>query len=211
MNAVTTSFPMMSSQVRGSKTRACGRSQLGSTLIEVLVSIVILSIGLLGTAGLLVNSMRTVSEQGNAVAASALARELGERMMANPSVALQTTGNPFLFDSTVAWPSSTVDCKTNFCNQADRTAWDLSEWKKRVLNAGPTGTARIPGVKVKVCLDSLTAGGGTALQWLCTPGTNPVIVVKMAWASRDATGNVENLSGTPVPRVVYIVSPGDKT
>ena len=108
MNAIASSFPMMSSQVRGGKTRACGRSQLGSTLIEVLVSIVILSIGLLGTAGLLVNSMRTVSEQGNAVAASALARELGERMMANPSVALQTTGNPFLFDSTVAWPSSTA-------------------------------------------------------------------------------------------------------
>jgi len=181
-------------------------------LLEVLVSIVILSIGLMGTAGLLVNSMRAVSEQGNATGASVFARELAERMMANRGIALQTVNNPYLFDSTTAWPTSTVDCKTNACTNADRARWDVTEWSKRIQAAGSTGTAGIPGVKVKVCFDSLTANAGTAFQWNCTPGANAPVVVKVAWASRDSTGAVENTTAAaPVPRAVFIVTPGSGT
>ena len=184
--------------------------QSGSSLIEVLVSIVILSIGLMGTAGLIINSMRAVAEQGNAVGASNYARELGERMMGSPTIANRVTNNPFLFDTTVAWPTSSVDCKTSFCNEADRAAWDLAEWSKRMQAAGSTGKGAIPGVKVKVCLDSLTANAGTASQWACTPGANPLTVVKIAWASRDSTGVADNTAATPVPRAIFIVSPGSK-
>lgn len=186
------------------------QSQAGSTLIEALVAIVILSIGLMGTAGLIINSMRSVAEQGNAAAAGNYARELGERMMGSPTLANSTVGNPFLFDTTVAWPTSSVDCKTTFCNEADRTSAGLADWAKRVQAAGSTGKGGIPGVQVKVCLDSLTANAGTASQWTCTPGANPLTVVKVAWASRDSTGSAENTTGTPVPRAVFIVSAGSK-
>lgn len=183
----------------------------GTTLIEVLVSIVILSIGLLGTAGLLVNSMRSVSEQGNTNGASIYARELGERMMANRNVAMTTTGNPYLFDTSVSgtWPNAgSLSCGSTFCTAADRATWDVAEWGKRVRTAGSTGSASIPGIKVKVCLDSLTAASGTATQWACTPGSNPLMVIKMAWASKGATGVVENTASTLVPRAVFIVTPG---
>ena len=185
-------------------------AQSGSTLIEVLVSIVILSIGLMGTAGLIKNSMRAIAEQSNAVGASNYARELGERMMGSPTIANRVTNNPFLFDTTVAWPTSSVDCKISFCNEADRAAWDLAEWSKRMQFAGSTGKGGIPGVKVKVCLDSLTANAGTASQWVCTPGANPLTVIKIAWASRDSTGVAENTTSTPIPRAIFIVSPGSK-
>ena len=186
------------------------RSQKGATLLEVLVSIVVLSIGLLGTAGLMVNTLRNISEQGNSVGASTYARELGERMMANRAISLKTTGNPYLFDtSATGFPTSSIDCEAAFCTLADRASWDVAEWSKRVQNAGTTGTGGLPGAKVKVCLDSLTANSGTASQWNCTPGTNPALVVKMAWSSRDATGAVENTgSGSPVPRAVFIITAG---
>ncbi len=185
-------------------------SQQGSTLIEVLVSIVVLSIGLLGTAGLMVNSMRNLSEQGNSVAASSYARELAERMMGNRQQALlPAASNPYLFDTvTGTWPTSTVNCKTNFCSEADRAAWDTSDWAFRISNVA--SPASIPGVNAKVCYDSLTAAGGVANQWACTPGTNPALVVKIAWASRDAAGNVENTSNAapPRPRAVFVVTAG---
>jgi type IV pilus assembly protein PilV len=184
-------------------------AQQGSTLIEVLVSIVVLSIGLLGTAGLMVNSMRSLAEQGNNVAASSFARELAERMMANRQQALRPAAtNPYLFDTTTTgWPSSTIDCEANFCTDIQRAAWDTSDWSFRIRDAATPGS--IPGAKVKVCYDSLTASGGAANQWVCTPGANPALVVKIAWASRDAAGNVENTSaGPPTPRAVYIVTAG---
>jgi type IV pilus assembly protein PilV len=186
--------------------------QGGATLLEVLVSIVILSIGLLGTAGLMINSLRSISEQGNATGASTYARELAERMMANRAIALKATGNAYLFDTVAnGWPTSTIDCNTAFCTNSDRATWDVAEWAKRVQNAGTTGTAGLPGAKVKVCYDSLTANGGTANQWACSPGTNPALVVKMAWASKDATGTVQNSStstSAPVPRATFIVTAG---
>lgn len=185
------------------------RKAAGATLVEVLVSILVLSIGLMGTAGLLVNSMRAVSETGNSTGASTYARELSELMMANRNIALSTVNNPYLFDSTTGWPASTVDCKTNACTAADRALWDVSEWSKRVQNAGSTGTGGIPGAKVRVCFDSLTANAGTAFQWNCSPGPNAPLVVKVAWASRDATGQVENTTAAaPVPRAVFVVTAG---
>ncbi len=182
------------------------RAQRGATLIEVLVSIIVLSIGLLGTAGLLINSMRAVSEQGNASGASVYARELGERMMGNPNISRLTTGNPYLFDSTAsAWPTATVNCNTAFCSELERASWDMKEWTDRLRTGGSTGKGSIPGIKVKVCLDSLTANSGSASQWSCTPGTNPMVVVKMAWASRDSSGSVDT---SLVPRAVIVITPG---
>ena len=187
------------------------RAERGATLIEVLVAIVILSVGLLGTAGLLVNSMRAVSEQGNFSGASIYARELGERMMGNPSVAFRATNNPYLFTgATGSWPSAGgANCRNNFCTALQRAQWDAAEWSKRVDTAGATGNHATPGVRVRVCLDSLTANSGTAAQWTCTPSANPVAAIKVAWASRDSTGRVENTgAGNPTPRATLVVVPG---
>ncbi len=193
---------------------AAKRTQVGATLMEVLVSILILSVGLLGSAGLMVNSMRNVSEQGNSVAASVYARELAERMMANRGEALKpTASNPYIFDTTNGpWPTSSVKCDTSVCSTAQRAAWDTSDWAFRIRNSGSTGVGSIPGVNVRVCYDSLTANGGTANQWSCNPGTGATLVIKIAWASRDAAGNVENTSpSNPVPRATFVVSPGARS
>lgn len=183
--------------------------QRGATLIEALVAMLILSVGLLGTAGLIVNSMRAVNEQSNFTGAGAYARELGERMMTNRSVALRTTANPYFFDSYAGgWPTGSQDCFTAVCTADQLALWDILEWKKRITTAGSTGSGSMPGVQAKVCLDSLTAAGGVATQWVCTPGVNSPIVVKIAWASKDATGVVDSASAVPVPRATYIISPG---
>lgn len=183
--------------------------QRGSTLIEVLVAMLVLSVGLLGTAGLMVNTMRSVNEQGNFVGAGAFARELGERMMTNRGEALKLTNNPYFFDSASGgWPTSSANCGTTFCSANEQALWDIAEWSKRLRFSGPTGSTGLPSVQAKVCLDSLTATGGVANQWACSPGVNSPVVVKIAWASRDATGAIESGNAAPVSRATYIVSPG---
>lgn len=179
------------------------RAQGGTTLIEVLVSIVVLSIGLLGSAGLMVNSMRNLNEVGNSVSASSYARELAERMMANRQIALNPTAtNTYIFDTTSGtWPSAGTNCNTNFCTDAQRATWDVYNWGQRVRSAGS-----IPGVKVKTCYDSLSAQSTT---WACTASANSALVVKIAWASRDATGAVDNVSAVPAKaNAVFVVTSG---
>jgi type IV pilus assembly protein PilV len=189
------------------------KSQHGITLIEVLVSMAVLSIGLLGAAGLMITSMRNVSEQGNNAMAMNFAREIAERMMSNSPQSLLQVNNPYVFDSrTGTWPTISVNCNTNTCTEAQRAQWDVAEIVDRIRNLSSTGTAAgsgraaLPNVAVRICFDSVTAGGGTdPNSWDCNPNQNRVLVVKIGWDARETTG--EFITDTRA-RAVYVVSPG---
>jgi type IV pilus assembly protein PilV len=190
------------------------KSQIGVTLIEVLVSMAVLSIGLLGAAGLMINSMRNIAEQGNNAVAMNYAREIGERLMSNSPQSLLQTANPYIFDSrSGTWPPLSVNCKTNMCTEAQRAAWDVGEIVDRIRNLSTVGTLVTSGsgglsnVAVRICFDSLTAGGGGAYDWNCAPNQNRVLVVKIGWDAREPTGEV--IANTNA-RAVYVVSPGIK-
>lgn len=104
-------------------------SQRGATLIEVLVAIVILSIGLLGLAGL-----QATSIQGNYGAfyrsqATILAADITDRMRANRKAAI--AGNYNLSELKSAHTTTTT--------RADK---DLNEWLAQVAKL-PAGKARI--------------------------------------------------------------------
>ncbi len=55
-------------------------------LVEVLITVVVLSIGLLGLASLQNKSVQSVQEGDNLVTASMIAEEMAKRMMANPYI-----------------------------------------------------------------------------------------------------------------------------
>lgn len=60
------------------------RKSAGFTLIEVLITIVVVSIGLLGLAGLQINSLRANMGSEDRSKASYIASDIAERMRANP-------------------------------------------------------------------------------------------------------------------------------
>ena len=88
------------------------RSSRGFSMVEVLVAIVILSIGVLGAVGMQAAGMRNSREVRSQALAGALARELAEKMRGNHTVAIQTTAaaNPYLMDQTLVsnLPGQTV-------------------------------------------------------------------------------------------------------
>lgn len=90
-------------------------------MIELLVSVVIMSIGVLGMAGLQIISMqqnRSALLQGEAMLR---ANDILDRIRANPSTtyAVQITDTPVV----------TTDCVGNTCSEAEMRDYDIAQWQ----------------------------------------------------------------------------------
>lgn len=99
----------------------------GFSLIEVLVALVVLTIGLLGMAGLQGYSITGSYNAHLRTQATALAQDIIDRMRANPAEALGTSYDVDFGDA----PSSGTDCigSSATCTTAQLAAYDLREWK----------------------------------------------------------------------------------
>ena len=137
-------------KMKGHKKSYATRSALcGASLIEVLVSIVIASIGLLALAGVNAASMRYTKMSQYRATATQLASDIGERMRANK--AAYVAGN-YDFTTDFAGQSSTAtlpaDPNDDLCNRADLSctpakiaAFDLAQWRILVRDQLPQGSA----------------------------------------------------------------------
>lgn len=108
----------------------------GFTLIEVLIAMVIMSVGMLGIAGLYVTSMqagRTSILRHNAVT---LAGDVADRIRANPRAAASYA----LADAGV--PSACVATATN-CSRDEMAANDIYLWNQQARNSMPNGTVAV--------------------------------------------------------------------
>lgn len=110
----------------------------GFTLIEVLVSMLILSVGLLGLAGLQVASLRNNQSAYHRSQATQLAYDLADRMRTNVlGVATYTAIPPSR--AKVKEPCLT----TTGCSQTDMAENDLYEWNSAVSATLPSGIGTI--------------------------------------------------------------------
>jgi len=199
----------INSQQRKPQERLCFASaqQTGFSLVEVLVAIVILSVGMLGAVGMQSAAMRSNKEARNQAAAITFARELGERMRGNHTVAIKRTAadNPFLFDSTLVGTSSvatfSVNCFTTDCPiLKDVATWDVVDWQTRVLAALPTP-------RIKVCFDKTPYSSTGVATWDCTDDGD-LSVVKMSWTSSNTAGSLTFAASTAIPMVVLPLTAG---
>jgi len=196
--------------VAAGKVHASRRAS-GFSLIEVLVSIVIFSFGLLGMVGL-----QAVAIQGNRDArlqsiAVELARELAEMMRGNKDVGLLATGNPYLGDFSSPLTPTTASYCLNVGGTActDTTAIanaQMTEWLARVDNA-------LPGARVVVCLDVSPYTTSGIPEWPCTAtGAGATMNIKIGWtrASTDRSRtNTTPLERATVPSLVMPITPGN--
>ena len=182
-------------------------TQVGFSLIEVLVAIIVLSIGMLGAVGMQSTALKMNKESRNQAAAVMFARELGERMRGNHTVAIQTTAanNPYLFDTTLSGTSSvatfSVNCFTSGCPiLKDAAIWDVSDWQARVQ-------ATLPTPRVKVCFDKNPYDSVGNARWGCTDDGD-LSVLKMGWTSSNTAGTLTFAAGNGIPLVVLPLTAG---
>ena len=183
------------------------QTQVGFSLIEVLVAIIVLSIGMLGAVGMQSTALKMNKESRNQAAAVVFARELGERMRGNHTVAIQTTAadNPYLFDTTLSGTSSvatfSVNCFTTGCPiLKDAAIWDVADWQARVQTTLPTP-------RVKVCFDQNPYDSAGNARWNCT-NDGDLSVLKMGWTSSSTAGTLTFAASSGIPLVVLPLTAG---
>lgn len=182
------------------------RTARGFSLLEVLISIVVLSIGLLGAVGMLMAAVRSTSESGSFTAAVNLVRDLSETARINKNVAARNqAGNPYVVDwkSGGALPgaSTYAACigSVAVCTPADLAAWDMRNWLTQV-------STTLPEARAIVCFDDNPPGADGHHDWPCSQaGRN--LVVKLGWTPRLPTDAEKDLTQRP-PRVVMQLVPG---
>lgn len=108
----------------------------GFTLLEVLIAVLIFSIGMLGAAGMMVLSVRTNHTAYLRTQASFLAESMAERMRSNLGweVAYNGTYN--------ATTTGTSNCASG-CNPAALVTRDKELWSQQLVDQLPSGEAVI--------------------------------------------------------------------
>ncbi len=114
--------------------RVTTRAERGFSLIEVLIALIIMSVGMLGIASLYVQSMqagRTSLFRHNAVT---LAGDVADRMRANPTGANAYTG--------AGADNSCIDGGVN-CSNVQMAAQDILGWSQQAVDTLPNGAVAI--------------------------------------------------------------------
>ena len=165
--------------------------QSGVSLIEVLVSTLILAIGLVGVAGMQALALHNNQEAQMRSHASSLAYDLADRMRNNVAAA-----NAGLYDPATASASST--CYTpSGCAMGDMARDDLQRWLTNVAATLPMGEGF-------VCIDSTPDDGTDASNPQCD-GNGTLFAIKVWWDNDHdgqisvAAPNVERLTISFLP------------
>jgi type IV pilus assembly protein PilV len=183
-------------------------------MLEVLVSVVILSVGILGVVGLQAAALKANREALNQSSASRYGREIIEMMKGNPSVAAlkNVADNPYLIsyqaaiDDLDTLVAQTTDCFTGDCYTASDDAarqavaqWQARDWLYRLNH-------EIPGARVVICFDDSPYTNTGMPEWECSnSATATVLVVKMGWTRRalnSAAGAAQAFDLANTPAVV---------
>jgi type IV pilus assembly protein PilV len=183
--------------------------QDGFSLIEVLISILVLALGVIGVAGMQLTALRTSQQSAFQTAALQLASEMADRMRTNDNQAkLADTDNPFLkvdYSSGTGEPKAPDQlCYAN-CTPEALAQFDIYEWEKRLR-------AALPGGRAVICRDAAPwdAKAG-AFTWTCNPGTgnSGSIVIKLGWRAkgRNPDGSVVAANTPFPPSVALTVKP----
>jgi len=115
------------------------RSDSGFTMIEVLVTLIILSIGLLGLAGLQANSMTNNHNAYLKSQAIIMANDIADRMRAN--IVGVRDGN---YNSITTIPSD-PGCISAGCSPAQMSTHDAFEWGTMLSDELPAGAGTVIG------------------------------------------------------------------
>ena len=147
------------------------RQQAGVGLIEVFVSLLVLSVGILAIIGMQISGKQANYDAVQRTTAAHLAMDLIERMRANTSALSGYVTGDVIGDGSRAEPHPGCDSDADTCTAAQMAAADLYQWELQMDGVAETrdvdGDTRSSGglVNPRACLAG-PAGGGAGLYTL---------------------------------------------
>ena len=111
--------------------------QRGDTMIEVLVTVIILAVGVLGAAAMQVTTIQNLNSSYSASVAAMVADDFSERMRANPTAAL---ANSYGDGSD---PGGFPNCAANACTNAELATYDLGSWWQVMTGVLPVASGQV--------------------------------------------------------------------
>lgn len=178
----------------------------GFSLIEILVSVLVLSAGVLGAAALQLAALRTGQQSGQHTTAMQLAADIAERIRANvDQLRLEDGDNDYLgfsFDADEAAGVAPRPCYDRLCDPEELAAFDLYEWQRRLA-------ASLPAARAVICRDGEPWNGVQgAYRWGCDERQGSAIVIKIGWQSRGLDGGpASDGNAAPGPGIVLMIAP----
>ncbi len=165
----------------------------GFTLLEVLVALTVLSIGLLGIAGMQLFSLKSSQDSSLRTHATYIAYGIIDKMRANRVQALAGTYDIALSTG----PSGAQNCYSNICNPTQLAAFELNLWK---CELGSYATDPICTAIPFNVTPALPIGNGS----VALDAVNNQITVRVIWRDSANRKNLD-LVNTP-PQSLQIVA-----
>lgn len=159
--------------------------QVGFTLIEILITLFIISIGMLGVAALQLSAKNNNFESIQRTTATAVAREMINKLRSNPQQTLAYV-NKTVTPAAMVEPSPKC-IATDPCTDAQRAAHDLWEFHEMLVGASELkGGVAVGGLVTPTGCITGPVAGGTGLYF-----------VTVVWRGVVSTSNpTSNVCGT---------------
>lgn len=145
------------------------RRTCGFSLLEVLVALVILSVGLLGIAAMQASALSSTHGSQLESLVAIQARSLADAMSANPDYwannsptftvtpSANSPTTPVIDSNAPSAPSG--GCVNTICSPSDMAGYDVQQWANQLLG-------QVPGANVKVtCKASAPVGCSININW----------------------------------------------
>lgn len=173
----------------------------GFSLLEILVALLVLSIGLLGLAGMQMVGLRSTNSASFRGQAVAVATDLAERMRINPRVLnndledINDDGIVDAVDTNDYFNNPTADCSTAVaqCNTgADCSPLQMAVYDFNTLACGANGVSLLPEGAITVrCVDA-----ATGVDLAACPDSS-LFRVSVSWKEMDGTPQAIDVTVLP--------------
>jgi type IV pilus assembly protein PilV len=162
----------------------------GFTMIEVLISIVVLAVGVIGAARIHLAALRTAQHSSQQTVAIQIASEMAGRIR-RTTLQSDAMASVFLVDyrSEAGTPGASVNCFEVGCSQVDMAQFEMAQWKQRLKSS-------LPHARLKICHDNRPWNPASReLTWECAPGgtDRSSLVIKLGWAIKEPAPDEKGL------------------
>ena len=162
----------------------------GFTLIEVMIAMLVMSLGLLGIAATLVTAMHSATSNYLKQQAVQTTYDMADRMRSNfKAASTPNSSNPYIVALTPpAAGTPSPDCSATTCTPANMAAYDVWQWQTALKNDLPGGLGSI-----SVVPDPAT-------------NTRAQVTITVQWSDQPAQATFNNPATAATPVTFSVIT-----